>query len=494
VADSGGTAGPSCLDGIADIADIAGVAGAADIADIAGIAGAADIAGIAVAFAGPGSGTGPLTWGQRQIWAAMRATDSSQSLRAVLPLPSGKTADDLAAELGFFMSRYESLRSRLDPGTDGVLPTQTVAASGRAALSVLDVADDADPAAVAEALADYWERTEFDYCREWPMRLAAVRHRGVATHVVVVLSHLAADGGGVAVMMDDLAAWDPATDPLAVPPAGPGPLELAGRQATRAAGRQSDSALKYWDGLLRAAPPMRFPPTRPDGGPRFRQLTLESPALLPASRVVAGRTGGAVSPVLLAAYAVALARATGVNPVLSQVIVGNRFRPGLAGAVHPVSQNGLVRLDVGGTTFDGAVERAARASVSGSKHAYYDPAACDLLRERVDRELGIPVEIGCVFNDRRAGSGSEFSGPPPSVEEIRAVIPGHDLRWGTPLPLFNERLMVTVDGSAESLTVLIEVDTHALSASAAESFLLTMESAVLDAAFDPEAGTGVFRA
>jgi hypothetical protein len=314
-----------------------------------------------------------------------------------------------------------------------------------------------------------------------------------------VLSHLAADGGGVAVMMADLGGWDPATDPLAVPPAGPGPLELAERQATPAAIRQSDSALKYWEGLLRTTPPTRFPPARPDGGPRFRQLTLESPALLRAARVVASRTGGAVSPVLLAAYAVALAGATGVNPVLSQLIVGNRFRPGLAGAVHPVSQNGLVRLDVGGTTFDGGVERAARASVSGSKHAYYDPAACDLLRERIDREQGTPVEIGCVFNDRRAGSGPsgpgmsgpEPSGPVPTAAEIRAAMPRRDLRWGEPLPLFNERLMVTVDGDAESLTVLMEVDTHALSAPAAEVFLLAMESAVLDAAFDPEAGTGV---
>lgn len=446
--------------------------------------------GIAVAFAGPGAGTGPLTWGQRQIWAAMEATDSSQSLRAVLPLPPGKTADDLAAELRFFMSRHESLRSRLVPGPDGGLPRQTVAASGEATLTVLDVPDAADPAAAAEALAGHWDRTRFDDAREWPMRLAAVRHRGVATHVVVVLSHLAADGGGVAVMMDDLAAWDRAAGLPATPPAGPGPLELAERQAGPAARRQSDSALKYWEGLLRTAPPMRFPPARPDGGPRFRQLTLESRALLLAARVVAARTGGALSPVLLAAYAVALAGTTGANPVLSQVIVSNRFRPGLAGAVHPVSQNGLVRLDVGGTTLDGAAERAARASVLGSKHAYYDPAAWDLLRERIDRELGTPVEIGCVFNDRRAGSGPEPAGPVPSAAEIRAAASRRDLRWGPPLPLFNERLMVTVDGGAESLTVLIEADTDVLPARAAEVFLLTMESTVVAAAFDGEPGPG----
>jgi hypothetical protein len=452
---------------------------------------------ITVAFSGPGAGTGPLTWGQQQIWAAMRATASSQSLRAVVPLPAGKTAEDLAAELRFFMSRYESLRSRLVfDGGDEAHPSQTVAASGEAALAVLDVPDDGDPALAAEALADHWDRTRFDHVREWPMRLAAVRHRGVATHVVVVLSHLAADGGGVAVMMADLAAWDPATDPLAelvagAPPPGPGPLELVERQATSAARRQSDSALKHWERLLRAAHPMQFPPTQSDGGPRYRQALVDSPALLLAARTVAARTGGTVSAVLLAAYGVALADATGVDPVLSQVIVGNRFRPGLAAAVHPVSQNGLVRLDVGGTTFDGAVERALRASVLGSKHAYYDPAECDRLRARVDRERGAPVEIGCVFNDRGAGLAAEPAGPPPRASEIRAAMSRRTLRWGRPLPLFNESLMVTVEGAGDSVAVLLEVDTHALSARVAEKFLLTMESAVLRAAFDPEAGTGV---
>jgi hypothetical protein len=230
-----------------------------------------------------------------------------------------------------------------------------------------------------------------------------------------------------------------------------------------------------------------------------------------AARVVAARTGGGVAPVLLAAYAVALAGATGANPVLSQIIVGNRFRPGLAAAVHPVSQNGLVLLDVAGITFDTAVERAVRATVLGSKHAYYDPAACDSLVERIGAERGTPVEIGCVFNDRRGGgAGPEagksgeagkadeagVSGEPgqrvPSAEDIRAAIPLRTMEWGRPLPLFNERLMVTVDHAADSLTLLIEADTHALAAPAVESFVLAMESVLLAAAFDPAAGTGVF--
>ena len=431
---------------------------------------------IVVPFAGPGSGTGGLTWGQRQIWDAMVATDTSQSLRAVVPLDGTKSVDDLAGELRFFLSRYPSMRSRLVFDEQG-RPTQVVAESGQAELFVLDVPEADDPARAAEELADRWEGAKFDYENEWPMRLAAVRHGGAVTHVVVVLNHLAADAGGVAVMMDELGTWDPATDvhanlPAAVPATG-----LADWQDSPGGQRQSDSALRYWERLLRAAEPERFQPVVPADGPRFRQLTFVSPALLSAARTVASRTAGATAPVLLAAYAVALARTTGVHPVLTQTIVSNRFRPGLAAAVHPVSQNGLLQLDVAEVSFDVAVERAARASVLGSKHSYYDPVQWEALKERVDRERGVVVDIGCVLNDRRLGSEPEPEPEPEAFEPSASV-----LAWGEPLPLFNERLMVTVEDAPDAIELLVEVDTHAMTAPMVEAFVFALESVVLDAA------------
>ncbi|WP_194905233.1 condensation domain-containing protein [Catenulispora rubra] len=437
---------------------------------------------IVVPFAGPGSGTGGLTWGQRQIWDAMVATDTSQSLRAVVPLDGAKTVDDLAGELRFFLSRYSSMRSRLVFDEQG-RPTQVVAGSGQAELFVLDVPDADDPARAAEELADRWEGTKFDYENEWPMRLAAVRHGGTVTHVVVVLNHLAADAGGVAVMMEDLSAWDRTADVQAKPPAGVPATGLADWQDSPGGQRQSDSALRYWERLLRAAEPERFGPVVPDAddGPRYRQLTFRSPALLAAARTVAARTGGGTAPVLLAAYAVALARTTGVHPVLTQTIVSNRFRPGLAAAIHPVSQNGLLQLDVAEVPFDVAVERAARASVLGSKHAYYDPVQWEALKQRVDRERGVVVDIGCVLNDRRLGSEPDQDAIEPSSA------PGTPV-WGEPLPLFNERLMVTVDEAPDAIELLVEVDTHAMTAPMVESFVLALESVVLDAA---RAGEGV---
>ena len=50
-----------------------------------------------------GAGCAPLTWGQQHIWKAMVDTDSSLGLGAVVPVTDGRTVEDFADELRFFM-------------------------------------------------------------------------------------------------------------------------------------------------------------------------------------------------------------------------------------------------------------------------------------------------------------------------------------------------------------------------------------------------------
>src|SRR5689334_25321177 len=102
---------------------------------------------ILVRFHGEGAGIGELTWGQRSVWRAMQETNTSQSMGAVAPLPPGKTAADLAAELEFYLSRYESMRTRLRFDDEGRV-TQVVFASGEIALHIVDTGG-ADPVRVA---------------------------------------------------------------------------------------------------------------------------------------------------------------------------------------------------------------------------------------------------------------------------------------------------------------------------------------------------------
>jgi len=446
---------------------------------------------VVVPFEGPGSGVGELTWGQRKVWTLMQQAGTSMSMGGAVPVTDGRTVLDLASELRFFMCRYASMRALIRTGADGEL-IQEVAASGQAVLGIVDVADDGDPDLVAQGLAEQWEATPFDHAEEWPIRMAAVRSRGVATHVVVTISHVATDGGGIAVMLGELAERDPATGEPKNPVSALGPLELAVLQRTPSAQRRSEVSLRHWERLLRSAGPRRFGPYLDRGEPRYRRAVFESRALHLASKLVAARVDGSASSVLLAGYAVAVARLTGITPVLIQVVVSNRFRPGLADVSHPLSVNGLFMVEVGDAAFDEVVDRTQRASALCSKHAYYDPAQLEELRARIDRERGEVVELTCVFNDRRLGIGVEPPGSvQPSRHELERARAESVLRWGAPFPRYFDKLMVQIGSSLDTVELEIQVDTHHVSVDEVQAFALDLEALVVAAAFDPELPTEV---
>jgi condensation domain-containing protein len=436
---------------------------------------------ILVRFHGEGAGIGELTWGQRSIWRAMQETNTSQSMGAVAPLPPGKTAADLAAELEFYLSRYESMRTRLRFDDEGRV-TQVVFASGEIALHIVDTGG-ADPARVAAELSARWDATLFDYVDEWPIRMAAIRHRGVDTHVVVCVCHLASDGMGAAVMLAELAERDPATGRAARPITAMTPRQLAVAQATPGARRQSDLAVRYWERVMRTVAPRSGEPARRPG-PRYRRVVLRSPAMYLAMRTIATRAGGDAAPVLLAAFAVSLARVTGSNPVVTRAIVSNRFRPGLSDVVSPINQGGLYVIDVAGVTFDEAVQRARRATFIGMKHAYYDPRQLQESIDGLGRERGVPIDLGSVYNDRRIQYRRLPDGPLPAEQQVRDALPDSVLRWDEPLPLFNEKLMININDVPDTVEVLALFDAYHVAPDDVETLLRGMEAVVV-AAFAP---------
>jgi hypothetical protein len=440
---------------------------------------------IVVPFEGPGAGVGGLTWGQRKVWTLMQQAGTSMSMGGAVPVADGRTVGDLAAELRFFMCRYASMRTRIRTGADG--PTQEVSGSGLAWLGILDTADDADPDAdpdtVARHLADRWEATPFDHAEEWPIRMAAVRSRGLLTHVVVMISHVATDGSGIAVMLRELGERDPVTGDVGRAPAM-GPLELAAVQRTPSARRQSEVSLRHWERLLRSAGHRRFGPRVDRGEPRYRRAVFASRALHLASRTVAARTGNSTTSVLLAAYATAVARLTGISPALIQVVVSNRFRPGLADVSHPLSVNGLFMVDVADASFDETVDRTRRALALCSKHAYYDPAQLEELRARIAEERGgEAVELSCLFNDRRQDVGVEPPGAAaPTRQELEAAQAESALRWGEPFPRYLDTLMIQVGSAPDAVELEIHVDTHHVSVDEVVSLMLDLEALVVGAA------------
>jgi hypothetical protein len=461
---------------------------------------------IAVPFAGEGAGVAELSWGQRNIWIPIRRHHTSLPIGGVCTLLAGVTIGDVAAELRLLMGRHQALRTRVefDPAADR-RARQVLSRSGEIPLEIVGsgVAGH-DPVRAAEAVRRRYAETEFDYPNEWPVRWAVITHDGVPTHLVSVICHLSIDGFGVVAMLTGLLRRGEDRIGLTAGlsasanggPAQQGeralePLEQARWQASPAGQRVSGRALRYWERLMSSVPARRFR----DGGdprqPRHWVGTLDSPAAFLATQAVAGRLGLSSSAVLFAAYAVAFARATGSNPVLAQILLSNRFRPGLGQTVSPVTQPGLVALDVAGATFDETVVNAWRATVKSSMHAYYDPYGQQALIGAMSERHGEPMEVRCFFNDRRLQTEPEEIGPAPSREQLAEALSRSTVGWGEPTDRSDEPFMANIENVPGSVACTVNFDTHYIAPARVETFLHEMEAILLSAAFDPAAPTRV---
>ncbi|MEV0131324.1 condensation domain-containing protein [Dactylosporangium sp. NPDC050688] len=421
---------------------------------------------ICVPFEGAGAGEAPLSWGQQDIWASMTRFGEQLPLGGADPLPDGTGVGDVVGELRYLMSRYQVLRTRLRFAADGT-PRQVVAAAGQTVLEVLD-AD--EPEAAAQAMLRRYRSEPVDFTRDWPLRMGVVRHRGRLTHLCAVIWHLAMDRSGAAVMLRELAAR------VQGPVTGMQPLEQAGWQASEAGARQSRSALRHWERVLRAMPaPWPVRSRRPER-PRHWKGRLVSPAIPLASRLLLERTGADPATTLLAAFAVAVRRCSGVDPVPVLLVTSNRFRSGLADVVAPVAQPGLCLVEVTDAAFDKVLDGARRAATAAYKHAYYDTAGKESLMARIAEERGPQFRVDFHLNDRR--------GPqPPAVRgSLAQALARRTLDWTPFKDSPSSRVFVHADDTGRATVLTCYADTHHVSLAEASAVLTTLESVLTDAA------------
>jgi Condensation domain len=451
---------------------------------------------VPVSFAGEGSGTGELSWGQQTVWRGMElGGGESTILTGVALLTGGTTVDDVGEVLRYLMGRHQSLRTRMRQDGDGHVQ-QMVARSGVNYLEIVDAPPDADPARFARALADSYEEWEHDCFRDWPIRMAVVRQGGVPAYRVMGICHLTSDGFGIVTLLNDLGGWDFSTgrvlgsanpDPVTAME----PLEQAEWQASPAGQRRSAIAEQYWDRLLRVIPARRFAGSGDKRSPRSANAVYDSPAAFLAIQVIAARTQTDTSPVLLAAAAVAMAKVSGINPAVPRMFVSNRFRGRLAGTVSPIAQTCPCLIDVDGITFDQAVTRAISASIAALKHAYFQPARVREIIAAVSAERGEEIDLACVYNDRRLITPREPGASLPAPASLRAALPDSTLRWENQSDEPGEPFLIHIRESPASVNILVGTDSHYISPDDVEAFLRIMEAVIVGAALDPDMPTGV---
>jgi Condensation domain len=444
---------------------------------------------VAVKFAGEGSGSDVLTWGQQHIWNAMYELGSPMNMVATRELAPGASVEEFADELRYYMSRFQSMRTRLQL-VPGDWPRQVVVDSGEAALEIIDVPADQDPAQLAARLAAELEDVQFDYEHDFPLRMTLLRRDGVLTHLLMTISHFSTDAVGALAMYLDYVNRDARPDGDSKPP-GMAPLELAAQQRQPGALRQSEASLRYWENLLRTIPMRRFPDPVDPGPGRYCQVRMDSPAMLLALRALGMRLGVDVSTALLGVVAVGIARVGGINPVVAQMVVSNRFRPGFAEIVSNVAQAGLFVVDVADITVDEAVTRSRRASTNAYKYAYFDFARWKDLVARVNEDRGGVVDLRCYYNDRPSQRQAEDPAHMPSRDEIEAALPDTSaLRWSD-MPYFNEHLMVTIDDTPGAIGLIVLADTAYFPRTRMEALARELESLAVAVAHEPNMPVGL---
>ncbi|HVV18114.1 MAG TPA: hypothetical protein VHF06_01675, partial [Pseudonocardiaceae bacterium] len=359
---------------------------------------------------------------------------------------------------------------------------------GTVPMEVVDAGAD-DPAAVAEATRRRYYARDFDYRHEWPIRMAVVCSGGAVTHVVAVYCHIAVDVHGIDALVSDLASMDPATGEPTAPVPGLPPLAQVRQQRTPGARRHSDAAVRYAERLVRGIPARRYRDSDDPRVPRWWQIGLDSRAAYLAGLTVAARNRVHTTPVLLAAFAVAFSEVTRGHPAVTQLVVNNRFRPGLAMAVGPISEACLGVIAVADSTFDEVVGRAWQASTRAGKHAYYDPLAMAAMLARVAQERGVEVDLDCYFNDRRR---KHLDPPPPDHVPTRAelVAATGTVRWEDPMELYDHTVFFHVNDVPDTFDLLMAADTHKLSPADMETMLRRMEDVLVTAVLDPDARIG----
>ncbi|MFL6145678.1 MAG: condensation domain-containing protein [Labedaea sp.] len=440
---------------------------------------------ILVPFAGEGSGVEELTWGQIGLWQSIEQSGLTKTVHYVLELAPGTTIDDVAGSLAFMVGRHQSLRTLLRLRDDAP-PLQECVASGETPLEVVD-AGPADPAEVAEAISERYQQQPYEFETELPVRMAVVRRDGVLTHQVVAVLHTSIDADGVLALGADLATRH--TGEVSEVTATQ-PLDQARRQSSPAGQRQNENSLRYLERVLRAVTPTRFGEPKYPGDRVIHQIRYLSPATALALRAVAARNGVNTSPVVLASFAVGLARFTGVNPVLAMLLVNNRFRPGLAASVSALIQLTPYLIDVADVTLDEAVERAAQSALHAYKNAYYNPYHQDEVIERVERERGEEIDLSCFYNDRRLqdrGSATE----PVSASEIRAALSRSTVSYDGEINPPRRKLYFNVDDPLGGIEFLVSVDSRYFSPHDLETLVRGIEAVAVEVALDGSAPTGV---
>ncbi|WP_235568666.1 non-ribosomal peptide synthetase, partial [Lysobacter sp. Root983] len=299
--------------------------------------------GVAPIVPGPRPAHVPLSLAQQRLWflceldpGASQASHISSALRL-----SGQL-DRAAMEQAFaqLIARHESLRTHFAQ-EDGV-PCQVVAEDlGGFALAIRDLRGDAQadarlPAELAESM-----QQPFDLSRGPLLRVGLWQMRDDEHVLLITMHHLITDGWSLGVLVREFAGLYAAAcegGALSLPPLPIQYADYAIWQRNEYGGEALEKQLAYWRSLLAGAPEgVELPTDHPRPAMQSHRggsLPIELPETLAQElRTFAANSGVTPYMVLLAAWALWLARRSGQDDIVVGSPVAGRTRREIEGLI-----------------------------------------------------------------------------------------------------------------------------------------------------------------
>ncbi len=404
--------------------------------------------------------SGPMAWGQRKMRGELRDHPEDRELPFVtmdLPVPDGTPPDAVMRALATLLEAHESLRTTYPDMT-----TQQVAGEGRLRVGLVE-SDDTD--AAFERLCS----KPFDVERELLVRAELLLDSaGAPGTLVCAFSHMAVDGLGLPVLVDQLRTLLVSPVPAEVLRTSLQPLELAARQ--QAGNRRAAQTMDHWASAYAAAPQetLAVPAQlQPGEGSRFCDAWIVSSAMADALAAITRRTKASASAVLLAAIAAVIGAYVGLDRCAITSISGNRASRELAEHIGTVSQDALVVVDLAGPTFDSLVRETWLRSLTAYQHSIVDSLAQRATRDAVAARQGVLFRRDFVYSDLAGEPGKPVDATKIDIQDagfvwVRGFLAAHRL-----------------EGVAE---LAFCVDTHYVSRSDARMLLESLERLLVSAA------------
>ncbi|HET7017805.1 MAG TPA: amino acid adenylation domain-containing protein [Streptosporangiaceae bacterium] len=307
----------------------------------------------------------PTSFGQRRMWllAEMDPGEPTYNITWALWLEGALDVSALQKAWDAALARHEALRTTFR--NESGVPVQVIedepAGVPMQVTSVEQLSEDEREAACVSQIRSL-ARIPFDLATGPLARAVLVRLSGESHVLMVVMHHIVADGWSFRILFDELSldyeALSTGGDPVAEEP----PIQYADFaiwQIEHAEDGGYTPAARFWRAELAGAPSALPLPT--DEPYRSRQTfsaesigTAIGGGLAGALREVAARHQTTLFAVLLAAYAIVLARLTGSDDLLIAVPMAARTRPETESVIGLFMNTVAIRIriDQNGTLSD----------------------------------------------------------------------------------------------------------------------------------------------